>query len=811
VQEIKSLTQVTGIQVKRSCLALVMESFAVLNNSRFIKKIILFSMVLLLSACQWMTKRELDNRYGEESKIERITTAADADLYHKAQTVIDQRCVVCHACYDAPCQLKLNSLEGMDRGASKTEIYDAYRLLATSASPLFFEDGEGHAEWREQEFYPVLNERQQTAESNLDLSVMYNILALKNDHPLPEGPLLPEDFDLNLKRNQFCPKIEEFDTFSKDHQLWGMPYGLPAINQQEFVTLKKWIAEGSQIPLRSPLSPALKQQVDHWESFFNGQGLKEKLVNRYLYEHLFLAHLYFDEVDQKTFFRIVRSYTPPGQPISVMPSRRPYEKPADDTFYYRLQQVHSSIVAKTHMPYSLNKKRYDLWQELFYQTQYEVSKLPSYEVEVSSNPFLVFEEIPIASRYKFLLDEAHFSIMNFIKGPVCRGRIALSVINDHFFVVFVNPDLPSLEKEENFLKAHKNLLRFPAYWESNGNLWSWFDLAQREQEYLNTRAEYMNKYFTEELPINMDVVWDGYDGVNDNAALTIFRHNDSATVVKGFAGEKPQTAWLIDYPLMERIHYLLVAGFDINGNIVHQLTTRLYMDFLRMEGEANFIALLPKEERENVLQDWYRNQDEDVKEHFDFLLKNFTAESAIPFKTAHVKNELFGLLSEKTNAKRYSIKSSEYPDIDLSILHRINGSAGVNISYLPQTAILEVVGNQRSYWFTLLHNNAYFNKTHLLAENTVRDLQQDSLLIVPEIMGAYPNAFYKVNEKDLADFVGKIETLSSEADYFLLMSQYGIRRTDKSFWEHSDRVHQYYKQSMGLEYGLLDYNRLENR
>lgn len=45
---------------------------------------------------------------------------------------------------------------------------------------------------------------------------------------------------------------------------------------------------------------------------------------------------------------------------------------------------------------------------------------------------------------------------------------------------------------------------------------------------------------------------------------------------------------VIGYPLFERMHYLLLAGYDVYGNIGHQLATRLYMDFLRMEGELNF-------------------------------------------------------------------------------------------------------------------------------------------------------------------------------------------------------------------------------
>ena len=39
-----------------------------------------------------------------------------------------------------------------------------------------------------------------------------------------------------------------------------------------------------------------------------------------------------------------------------------------------------------------------------------------------------------------------------------------------------------------------------------------------------------------------------------------FRHFDSASVEHGFIGGKPKTGWLITYPLLERIHYLLAAG-----------------------------------------------------------------------------------------------------------------------------------------------------------------------------------------------------------------------------------------------------------
>ena len=44
-----------------------------------------------------------------------------------------------------------------------------------------------------------------------------------------------------------------------------------------------------------------------------------------------------------------------------------------------------------------------------------------------------------------------------------------------------------------------------------------------------------------------------------------------------------------------RAHRLLAAaGYDVYGNAGHQLNSRLYMDFLRMEGGVHFLVFLPQ-------------------------------------------------------------------------------------------------------------------------------------------------------------------------------------------------------------------------
>jgi hypothetical protein len=104
-----------------------------------------------------------------------------------------------------------------------------------------------------------------------------------------------------------------------------------------------------------------------------------------------------------------------------------------------------------------------------------------------------------------------------------------------------------------------------------------------QTRHMNAKQAWFERIDTVSVEAAMHYIWDG-EGNNPNAALTVFRHFDSASVSFGLLGDQPETAWVIDYPTLERIHYLLVAGFNVFCNFGHQLDTRLYMDFLRMEG-----------------------------------------------------------------------------------------------------------------------------------------------------------------------------------------------------------------------------------
>jgi hypothetical protein len=734
---------------------------------------------------------------------------AQAVTWADAKKVFDSRCVVCHACFDAPCQLQLGSHEGIARGASKALVYEATRLRAVEPSRLFI-DAHGVAAWRKREFFPVLPEGEQT---DAQKSLLLRFLALKRKHPLPVEGKLPEGFELGLDREQHCAKDEkEFDELVEEHPSWGMPYALPALTDKEEETLTAWVKAGAPSESALELGPKLEAEVSKWEAFFNDPSPKHRLSARYLYEHLFAGALYFVGVDEHQFFRLVRSRTKRGEAISEIASRRPFDDPGKEPFYYRLLPLVSTTLAKTHMPYALSDERLARYRELFIEPSYEVQALPSYDHERSANPFLTFHDLPVRSRYRFMLDEAEFIMMGFIKGPVCRGQVALDVIEDRFWISFVNPDSPVLQYEDKFLAEVAGDLAMPAEQGSNGHLVMWLKYARDQKKFLEAKSKFMNDLGKVGAKVNLEAIWNG-DGKNANAALTVMRHFDSATVVKGFVGSAPKTAWVVGYALFERIHYLLVAGFDVFGNVGHQLDTRMYMDFLRMEGEHNFLALLPERRRRALVDMWYRDTKNNVKDMVYGKVARFPLETSIPFKTNEPELELYGMLERHLSAvleQHHAL--DQVKDAELAnTLRRLPQLVGKPASQMSELSFLEVRGAAEDRYFTILRDTGHTNVAHLFHEDDRRRPSEDRLTVLRGFVGAYPNVLFSVPRDNLSDFVDKLTKLDGAPAYDTLMATYGMRRTNPSFWALSDRMHEAYRRDQPRDAGLFDYNRLEDR
>jgi len=758
------------------------------------------------------------------------TTPEQPILYgERVKPVLERRCVVCHGCVDAPCQLKLSSYEGLSRGASKERVYNGERITGVAPTRLFI-DASTTAEWRSKGFYPVLSEAAHDKEENLRQSVMYQMLRLKQLHPQARTGKLSPDLDISLDREQVCPKRDEFEDFSKEHPSWGMPYAMPNLNDEEYTTLVQWLAQGAPEPPAIQPSAAATAQIREWETFFNGQTKKQQLVSRYIYEHLSQAHLHFEDTGAREFYRLVRSTTPPGQPIQEIATLRPFDDPGSAAFYYRVRHYDASIVAKSHMVYELSPQRMARYRELFITPEYSVTELPSYEPHISSNPFVGFRAIPVKSRYRFLLDDAHFIIESFIKGPVCRGQIALNVIEDQFWVVFFDPDNDLSSNHPEFLDENAKYLELPS---EKGDLLrirkAWKEYAGYQRDYMNSRQAWFEKLPEMDIDSAMQYIWNG-DGTNPNAALTIFRNFDSASVRYGFAGDFPESAWVIDYPLLERIHYLLVAGFNVYGNAGHQLITRLYMDFLRMEGEHNYLAFLPVGPRKEIMDSWYVGIRTGMEERFGGPMEWLDVEVVTGYKTDKPQLELYDHIEKRlgplTGGRNYLDRHEQTPATDAqngtiaqqadTAMHTIAGIKGESLRVFPDVAFVRIkTGSpETDLAYTLIRNKAYLSVTSLLADERNRDNRDyvhDTLTVVRGLEGSYPNFFFVVEPEELDDFTSRIINITTLDEYERFAGIYGIRRTNDSFWETADWFQDEYAEEEPVLSGLFDLNRYANR
>ncbi|MGH7788109.1 MAG: fatty acid cis/trans isomerase, partial [Candidatus Binatia bacterium] len=163
------------------------------------------------------------------------SSGAPISFQTQVQPLLAQRCVVCHGCNDAPCQLLLSSHTGLARGASKAAVYDTDRL--TSAAPTrLFVDAHGE-EWRQRGFFSVLGATASPPSADL----LIEMLALGRAHPFVAGETLPDAVKLDIDRTLACPTAEEFPAYAQSSPYGGMPYGMAPLSDAELEILTTWV------------------------------------------------------------------------------------------------------------------------------------------------------------------------------------------------------------------------------------------------------------------------------------------------------------------------------------------------------------------------------------------------------------------------------------------------------------------------------------------------------------------------------------------------------------------------------------------
>lgn len=738
---------------------------------------------------------------------------AEALSYQRdIQPIFTAKCVACHACYDSPCQLNLGSGEGVERGANKLPVYNGVRSKAQAPTRLFLDAEETDA-WRRKGFHGVLDAQDTQA------ALMARMLELGRSQPLTPNAKLPAELNIGIGRENNCPLPEEFDGYARKNLHGGMPFAVTGLSDQEYATLQRWLEQGAPVEHRQlQPSPAEALQIEEWERLLNTPGPRGTLVGRWLYEHLFIARLYFEDGERGHFYQLVRSRTPSGEPIDPIATRRPNDDPGT-RFSYRLRPISDVIVHKTHITYPLSSTKLARVRSLFFEGDWVVESVPGYGANHRANPFKTFQAIPAEARYQFMLDNAEYFVRTFIRGPVCRGQIATDVIRDNFWVFFQDPQHDLYITDRRFREQATPLLAMPGQFDEMGDLlafWKTYRVKRNQYEQLRTKAY-------ADAPADWPQIWSG----NDNALLSVFRQHDSASVRKGLIGEIPQTLWWMDYPLLERTYYQLVVNFDVFGNVSHQGQTRLYFDLIRNGAELNFLRLLPANSRQAILDDWYEKGGQ-----LKLLLAYTAIDSSTPSLVALSKADPKRDFALRLLVRHATINAAPDPinrchgthcyredqPVELQrveqALARLTNrmAAGLPaILQLPEATLLRVeYADDRREIYSLLRNRAHSNVAFMFGESLRWQPRLDTLTVYPGILSSYPNFLFSLPASDVPAFAAAMEQVRNRGDFERVVERWGIRRSHPLFWSYFNDLTRYLEQVEPLEAGVLDMNRYEN-
>lgn len=801
-----------------------------------------FSLLLGLGIFSWSNQKQTTWVQGQND-----FSSVDDFYSSKVQKVFNNRCVACHGCYEAPCQLNLQSYDGLLRGVHSDLVYDGARTKLAIPTRLDF-DG-NHSTWGKLGFQPVIGDSNQSVLLNsLDLTLNSRV-APKNSYPEGRQCLNQNTPDLAAKMKN--PSL-------------GMPYNFTSVSSADYQVIADWIKMGAPAP--APVDLVVKDSqagpiIDNWNSFLNTPGYKHQLTARYLYEHLYLAHLYLSEKPRE-FYRVIRSKTSCDAP-EMIHSRRANTDPGVANFFYCIVKYPVSIASKNHLPYSIDLNKLRRIEQLFIEPKWAVEndKLPSYDAELAADPFATFKNIPQESRYRYLLDDSQYQVMTFIKGPVCNGSTAVNSIQDRFYVFFMDPKWDSKINTQTLLERHK----LPGEYGDDALK----VLGSAYVKLINRRKEtrqIVNKILEKEAPkgLPIDAVWNG-DGFNENAVLTVFRHDDNAAVLKGPVGDVTKTAFMLDYSTFERLVYNLVVNFDVYGTAGHQLLSRVYMDLIRMDAEDTYLNYLPQASRKRYKQEWYSDRASsenwtDIAKSYGFLKER--PELATKVGGAAASFMIFFKNSGVTALQqKFLYTEDNYPNIPEAIDFKTRSNGNVHLEFIQK--IFERLGNKvipqldQLNWRTVISAEAkdpidakfasvskaekqnyaryfpelsfivigqsdspsakdytrYYSMAHSREFNSIawfinesgRRLPEEDVLVFSRLaIGSHPNQFFYVSEAKIPEFTTELKKISNPAEYAAFLKKYGITRVHPNVWDLYDFINSEFVRIEKEQAGYLD-------
>jgi hypothetical protein len=736
----------------------------------------------------------------------------ESDIYlNKIQPILDRRCAVCHSCFEAPCQMKLSSSDMVVRGATAHLTNGGIKAAPRSDMMTTLQ------QQRAGGFFSVTEGASDSLFVNL-------LLAGNNKDGLP-----PEQY-IEPKKRQCVSSTEIYRALDfKNQKSLGMPYYMASLSEAELQTLISWSSQGAKTPSEATLQrlaqPKVSQVIQDWEDFFNTATWKGKWTSRYLYEHLFTAHFYFEQSPGE-FYQLVRSKTAAPHKIDIIATVRPFEMlyGYDNRFYYRLQKVQSTIVHKQHFVYHIYPQTMDELKNLFWKPNWNSTEAVAPFNFEKRNPFVAFEHIPANSRYRWMLKNARMLIDMDMRSENCHGNGAAGPLRENFLVLFVKPESDVAVRYPNYFKEANPYLEMANTGTSNFIMN--FKFTSNQVKYSKVKHRHQMGL----LPngFSFDDIWDG-EGGTQMPFFTIMRHEKNVSVHDGPWGPRQRVSQLFDYVSFERLYYNCVGLTTLFDNINDKIGTVLYLRDVGREVEEQLLSLIPDHLRAKVRAEWV--QGEGAKHQFDVSKFSLKFNPELLKRPGFVMNEndpygsmmdylllKSGRFSSKVISTNYYPMSNDTPQYaqlkaaSLEMNREIVKGEFNRAHHFPNISYLMVKGAGSAVtYYTIVANRFYEYINYLpLKEpkgpNPGRLPSKDWMSVFPDITINYPGKIYIVDEAGFDQFLQRMKSVKSRADYVAFDKAFGLQKMSPQFWNVIDQIQTHFIQSNIIHNGSIDLN-----
>lgn len=740
----------------------------------------------------------------------------EIDYQSEVQPILSRRCVACHSGPAAPCQLDFGSYAGLERGGSRQTVLDPQRRERIDPARLLV-DGHSESDWREKGFTSVIDSGATAAQ---DEPTLLRMLSRRSQSQAPSGNVPAE---ANACAFGDAEGMAAFLAAHPDHH---MPPGLPSIPEEEYRTIVDWLAAGAEGPAAEEVAELAAipsrdlSSVGAWEDFLNRQDPKHAMTARYIYEHVFPARITF-ATGTGALYELIRSRTEPGKPVMAIPTLLPYDDPGG-LFYYRFRRLSAVSAASGQVVIDFGGERLKRAHELFIRPDW---LMPPHRVGygqmVAANPFTTFEQIPPSSRYGFLLDNILPIFRTCFQGPAASAGVALDVIDDHFWVLFLAPEydlsvrLPGfLMDSEKLLVPHLDARPVPGETEAE----TVRRMRRETALFAHKRSQLYDITYRYEGR-GYEAIWRG-EREADSPALTVFRHATGASVHKGTLGDLPKTVWVVDYPHLERLCSVMATGYSPYGGADERLLARVRLDGLRQEAETQFLDFLPQEQRRNSLQYWYGGMDlgvldaapsslparigfagDDAKREFvEYLVyHHFPVEAGIDFDDNYIEDgepppeplPAYGNLEEALQGLR---SATEPGQSSFTMLDDRQDSL----------AYIRITGAERGDAVVSMVLNRWHDDVTTLRREQRSNPARNKVSFFAGFIGSSPSHFYDVAIGELPQFLAALRSSDGSPESERQLARYRVDGGDDGFWEVYDWFQQQYAEGAPALGGVID-------